>query len=133
MRHWTLPEVETPRGTFTPPLADFLFRDPYQAVHDNVQFAVALGPANVNGRRCNAIAAVARDIDWQLWIDTGPQLTPCKLVITYKTEPSQPQFAAVFTDWNFNPRIAGPVFTPDLPPGTQKVPFAPVVVSTSPK
>jgi hypothetical protein len=79
--------------------------------------------ADVNGRSCRALAFVEKDIDWQIWIDTGPQLTPCKLVITYKTEPAQPQFSAVFTDWDFAPRIAPPVFTPALPAETRKVPF----------
>src|SRR5262249_13666816 len=36
-----------------------------------------------------------KDIDWQIWIENGPQLTPCKLMITYKNQPSQPQFTAV--------------------------------------
>jgi hypothetical protein len=55
--------------------------------------------------------------------DAGTQTTPCKLVITYKTQPSQPQFTAVFSDWDFAPRIATPVFTPEPPPGLEKVPF----------
>ena len=114
---------------FSPPLADFLYRDPYHAVRRNVQFGLDLGIADVNGEQCHAIAFVEKDIDWQIWIDAGPQLVPCKLVITYKTLPSQPQFSAVFTDWDFSPRIAGPVFTPQLPAGTEKIPFAPVVAS----
>jgi hypothetical protein len=127
-----LEKVITQLG-FSPPLADLFYRDPYQATRGNVQFGVYLGETTVNGRRCDSLAFVAKDIDWQIWIDTGPQLTPCKLVITYTTQPSQPQFTAVFTDWNFNPRIAEPVFTPSLPPGTEKVPFAPVVASASSK
>jgi hypothetical protein len=83
-------------------------------VRGNVQFGIYLGTADVNGRRCHSLAFVEKDIDWQIWIDTGPQLTPCKLVITYKAQPAQPQFSAVFTDWNFSPRIAGPVFTAQL-------------------
>ena len=85
-----------------------------------------LGLNEVNGRSCRTLAFVEKDIDWQIWIEDGPQLTPCKLVITYKTQPSQPQFTAVFTDWDFAPRIAAPVFVPALPPGTSKVEFTPV-------
>jgi hypothetical protein len=118
---------------FTPPLSDFLYRDPYQAVRGNVQFGLYLGSTQVNGRSCDALAFVEQDIDWQIWIDTGPQLTPCKLVITYKNQPSQPQFSAVFTDWNFAPRIADSVFKPQLPPGTEKIAFAPVTATASPK
>jgi hypothetical protein len=91
---------------FSPPLVDFLYSDPYRSVHGNVQYGIDLGLTSVGGRRCQAFAFVEKDIDWQIWIDTGPQLTPCKLVITYKTQPAQPQFSAVFTDWNFAPRIA---------------------------
>jgi hypothetical protein len=68
-------------------------------------------------------------LDWQIWIENGPQLTPCKLVITYKNQLSQPQFAAVFSDWDFAPRVAEPVFTPELPPGTEKIPFATVTAA----
>jgi hypothetical protein len=127
-----LEKVITQLG-FSPPLADLFYRDPYHVARGNIQFGLYLGTTTINGRSCYDLAFVEKDIDWQIWIDTGPQLTPCKLVITYKTQPSQPQFSAVFSDWNFDPRIAEPVFTPYLPPGTEKVPFAPVVASASPK
>jgi hypothetical protein len=108
---------------FSPPLADFLFKDPYQSVRANVQYGFDLGVTRVNGESCRVLGFVEKDIDWQIWISDGPQLTPCKLVITYKTQPSQPQFSAVFTEWNFSPRIAEPVFTAVVPPGTRQIPF----------
>jgi hypothetical protein len=117
-----LEKVVTQLG-FSPPLADFLYRDPYRAVRGNVQYGVYLGVNTVNGKSCHTLAFVEKDVDWQIWIDTGPQLTPCKLVITYKTQPAQPQFSAVFTNWDFAPRIAAPVFTPTLPTGTQRINF----------
>jgi hypothetical protein len=108
---------------FTPPLADFLYHDPYQQVGRRVQFGFDLGANDVNGQSCRTFAFVERDIDWQIWINAGPQIVPCKLVITYKTRPSQPQFIAVFSDWDFAPRIAAPVFTPTPPADLVKVPF----------
>jgi len=118
---------------FTPPLADFFYSDPYPGLRRDVQFGVYLGMSEVNGRNCHSLAFVNKDIDWQIWIDPGPQLVPCKLVITYKTHPEQPQFSAVFTDWDFAPRIAESIFTPDLPVGVEPIPFAPVVASADPK
>lgn len=112
-----------PQLDFSPPLSDLLYSDPYQRVKGNIQFGFDLGENDVGGRSCRTFAFVSKDIDWQIWIDPGPQLIPCKLVITYRNQPSQPQFTAVFTDWDFAPRIAAPVFTPDLPPGAEKVPF----------
>lgn len=114
-----------------PPLSDFLYQDPYQSLRGKLQYGIDLGLNDVNGRSCHTLAFVERDIDWQIWIDPGPQLTPCKLVITCTTQPSQPQFTAIFTDWDFVPRIAAPVFTPDLAPGTEKIPFAPIVADAN--
>ena len=118
-----------PKLDFIPPLADFLYRDPYKSVRGNIQYGFDLGQSNVNNRACHTLAFVEKDIDWQIWIENGSQLTPCKLVITYKNQPAQPQFTAVFSDWDFAPRIAEPVFTPELPPGTEKIPFATVTAA----
>jgi hypothetical protein len=129
------PEIDTmlaqllPKLNFVPPLADFLYRDPYQTVRGNIQYGFDLGQSNVNDRTCRTLAFVEKDIDWQIWIENGPQLTPCKLVITYKNQPAQPQFTAVFSDWDFTPRIAEPVFTPELPPAAEKIPFATVTAT----
>jgi hypothetical protein len=118
-----------PKLDFVPPLADFLYRDPYKSVRGNIQYGFDLGQNDVDGRTCRSLAFVEKDIDWQIWIENGPQPTPCKLVITYKNQPSQPQFTAVFSDWDFTPRIDQAVFTPELPPGTQKIPFATVAAA----
>lgn len=118
-----------PELNFSPPLADLLYSDPYQRVYDNIQYGFDLGENDVGGRSCRTLAFVGKDVDWQIWIDPGPQLIPCKLVITYKHQPSQPQFTAVFTNWDFAPRIAAPVFTPDLPAGVEKIPFQTVAAA----
>jgi hypothetical protein len=118
-----------PKLDFAPPLADFLYRDPYTSVRGNIQYGFDLGQNDVNGRTCRTLAFVEKDVDWQIWIENGPQLIPCKLVITYKNQPARPQFTAVFTDWDFAPRIADPVFVPESPPGTQKIPFATVAAA----
>ena len=119
-----------PQLNFSLPLVDFLYRDPYQAVRTNVQYGFDLGEGEVSGRTCRMFAFVEKDIDWQIWIENGPQRTPCKLIITYKNQASQPQFAATFSDWNFQPRIDTTVFTPDLPQGSEKIPFATVAAGT---
>lgn len=113
-----------PKLNFAPPLADFLYSDPYQTVRSNIQYGFDLGQNDVNGRTCRTLAFVGKDVDWQIWIENGPQPTPCALVITYRNQPSQPQFSAVFSNWDFTPRIDDAVFTPQLPAGTQKIPFA---------
>jgi hypothetical protein len=118
-----------PELNFAPPLADLLYSNPYRQVRGNIQYGFDLGTNEVNGRSCRTLAFVGKDVDWQIWIDAGPQLVPCKLVITYRSLPSQPQFSAVFSDWDFDPRIAAPVFTPMLPDGVQKIPFQTAVAA----
>jgi hypothetical protein len=118
---------------FTPPLADFLYSDSYKNLRGTIQYGFVSGETQINGRSCRGLAFVEKHIDWQIWIDTGPQLVPCKLVITYKNNTSLPQFSAVFSDWDFSPRIASSVFTPDVPPGTQKISFATATASTGSK
>jgi len=114
---------------FSPPLADFLYRDPYHAVANSIQSGLDLGAADVNRRQCESLAFVGKNVDWQIWVQTEPQLIPCKLVITYRTSPSRPQFSALFTDWDFSPRIAGSVFTPTLPADSEEIPFGQLVAS----
>jgi hypothetical protein len=118
---------------FSPPLSDLLYSDPYKSLREAVQYGFPLGVTEINGRSCRALVFVEKDIDWQIWIDTGPQRVPCKLVITYKTSPAQPQFSAMFTDWDFDTRIAASIFKPELPPGTQQVPFEKVTAATDSK
>jgi hypothetical protein len=118
-----------PQLDFSPPLADFLYRDPYGSGRGNIQFGFYLGLNAVGARSCHTLAFVEKDIDWQIWIDAGPQLIPCKLVITYKTMPAQPQFTAVFSGWDFAPRIATLVFTPTLPPDAKKIQFEKVATA----
>lgn len=108
---------------FSPPLGDFLGRDPYSVLMGGVRSGTDLGLRNVGGRSCRMLAFVAKDIDWQVWIAEEPQPFPCKIVITYKTRPSQPQYAAEFTDWDFNPRFAENGFAPQLPAGAKLIPF----------
>jgi hypothetical protein len=117
-----LDKVITQLG-FTPPLTDFLYSDPYKSVRDTIQYGFTTGDAEINGRTCSGLAFVGKHIDWQIWVDTGPQPVPCKLIITYKNNSSLPQFSAVFSDWDFTPRIATSTFTPNLPAGSQAIPF----------
>ena len=118
----TLAMIQSDLG-FSPPLGDFLYADPYQALRGNVRYGVYLGTSEIGGRACHSLAFVDNSIEWQIWIAEGPQPVPCKLLITYLTRPGRPQFSAVFTDWDFAPRIAPEAFTADLPPGAQKIPF----------
>jgi hypothetical protein len=108
---------------FTPPLSDLMTSDPAATLRRNVLFGFRVGETQVGGVRCQHLAFVERDIDWQIWIADGTQWVPRKLVITYKTLPGAPQFSAFFSDWDLATRAPDALFTPQLPAGAEKISF----------
>ena len=108
---------------FTPPLSDFLYEDPAKALAKNAVHGFVVGSSEVNGVPCQHLAFVDKLIDWQLWIETGKMPLPRKLIITYKTLPSSPQFVATLSDWDFSTRLPDSLFQADIPANAIKLPF----------
>lgn len=108
---------------FQPPLSDFLYSNPYDALSKHAQLGAYLGLHDAGGHRCHHLAFADKTIDWQIWIEDGAQALPRKLVVTYKLLPGSPQFEALFTDWNLNEQFADAVFTPTIPTGATQVEF----------
>ena len=116
----TLSEIMNKYG-YTPALSDFIYSDPHKTLMENVIAGFYVGLGDVNGTECHHVAFVEKYIDWQLWIGTGNNPVPRKLVITYKTVSDSPQYVVVFSDWNFNKSIPNSVFEPKLPPGVKEI------------
>ena len=114
---------------FKPPLSDMLYSAPYAMLSDKLIYGTDLGMTEVNGARCHALAFVEQEIDWQIWISDGPKPVPCKIVLTYKTHPSQPQFSAVFSAWDFAPKFDAKAFAPEVPANLKRVPFAKITAA----
>ena len=108
---------------FQVPIADFVYEDPYTILRENVQSGVMLGLHDVNGVPCRHLAFRQEAIDWQIWIADGPKPVPMKLVITYKHETGSPQYAAVLSDWDFQPRLSDHAFTFYPPTGAGMIEF----------
>jgi hypothetical protein len=108
---------------FSAPLSDFLYSDPYKVLHPRAKFGVYVGETDVDGVRCHHLAFVDETIDWQIWIQDGTEMVPCKVVITYTQLPGQPRFAATFSDWELDARLADALFRPLLPLEAAKVDF----------
>lgn len=108
---------------FTPPLSDFLYEDPAKALTKNTRFGFAVGGSEVGGVACRHYAFVDQLIDWQLWIEDGKAPLPRKIMITYKTLPSSPQFVATLSDWDFTTRLPDSLFQAEIPAGAIKIPF----------
>lgn len=111
---------------FSVPIADFVYADPYQVLTENVATGVWVGRHAVDGTPCNHLAFTQESIDWQIWIEDGPRPWPRKLVITYKHEPSSPQYTARLTGWGFEPRVSESWFRFEPPIGASEMEFLPL-------
>lgn len=69
------------------------------------------------------LTARSQNVDLQIWIAQGEQPLPRRAVITYKSEPGQPQFWAELSDWDFSTGSAGESFAFTPPAGAEKVPL----------
>jgi len=103
------------------PLADFLYADVYERLMGSVELGVYLGIHDVAGIPCHHLSFTQETIDWQLWIDAGPQPLPRKLVIAYKTEDEVPQYAVTIRSWNLAAQVPDALFLFEPPPGARKV------------
>jgi hypothetical protein len=104
------------------PLAD-LFRlgtDPKQLAA--IKDATVVGSSTVRGTPCVHYAFHQTDIDWEIWIEQGERPLPRKMVITTRTEKTQPQHTSVMT-WNLKPAIDEQVFAFVPPPNAQRIDF----------
>jgi hypothetical protein len=105
------------------PLADFLFANPYKELMEHVREGNYVGLNRVGKYKCHHLAYEQRLLDWQIWIDSGKQPLPRKLVITFTRQAGQPQYVAVFHHWDANPELAEDLFHFTPPAGIHKVDF----------
>jgi hypothetical protein len=77
----------------------------------------------LNGVATDHVALRGDTADLQLWIARTGDPLPQRLVITYRLEEGQPQFAANFSGWNLSPDVSDSVFTFTPAEGAQEIPF----------
>jgi hypothetical protein len=91
-----------------------------------VKHALYVGEGVVRGLRCHHLAFDEKNIQWQIWIDTGQKPLIRKLLITQKKLLGSPQWTAYFTEWNFTPQLADSLFVFTPPQGATKTRFVPL-------
>lgn len=107
------------------PLIDVAVSDPYKNAMAKVRQGRYYGLSTVLGRNCHHLALSQENVDWQIWIQDGPQPLIRKFVITHKNEPGAPEFIALITQWNMTDRIADADFVFDPPRGASKIEMRP--------
>ena len=103
------------------PLADFLYADPYSRMMGDVQRGTYLGLHEAAGVLCHHLSFEQAGIDWQIWIDAGPDPLPRKFVIAYKAEDEVPQYAVTIRAWDFAARAPDSAFVFTPPAGATRI------------
>ncbi len=103
------------------PLIDLVVSDPYKNALAHVESGRYLGLSSAMGFSCHHLAFSQQNIDWQVWIQDGPQPLIRKFVITHKLEPGAPEFTGLIRGWDFLDRISDSEFAFEPPKGAMKV------------
>lgn len=72
--------------------------------------AMVVGDSTVGGVPTTQYAFRQGAVDWQVWIQKGPQPIPRKIVIIDQTDAARPAYTVRLT-WTVNPTIAADAFT----------------------
>jgi hypothetical protein len=105
------------------PGTDLLYAKPHLGLMEDVTELQYLGMEAVGGVRTHHLAARKQDVDWQLWIEDGPQPFPRKYVITTTSLPQAPQFEVLLYNWNAKPSFEEGTFSFQPPAGAQRIEF----------
>lgn len=101
--------------------ADFLYSDVAAGLLADVSSGEYWGTTYIGGVECHYLVFRAKDIDWQIWIQTGDKPLPVKFVITSKFMNAAPQFAIRFANWNTAPQLDPKQFAFSPPAGAKKL------------
>ena len=103
------------------PLVDLAISDPYKNATAKVLKGTYYGLSPVLGVNCHHLAFTQENVDWQVWIQDGPQPFIRKFVITHKQEAGAPAFTALITQWDLTERISDSDFVFEPPLGAVKI------------
>jgi len=68
------------------------------------------------------LAGQTADVDFQVWVATGDEPLPQRVVITYKMDEGEPQFRAELSDWTLSPDVSPARFAFTPADGAERIP-----------
>ncbi len=75
----------------------------------------------IGKRTCDRLVYSQKSVDWQLWIEEGPNALPCQLMLVYKLEPGPARSTLIFRDWNLAAGSPATRFRPVIPQGYERL------------
>jgi hypothetical protein len=114
------------------PLAVLLLSRLPEELQNRVQTVDYVEKTTTLGAPAHHIVGTTATMDFQLWIAEGDRPLPLHAVLTYKYAPGQPQFRALFSDWNLDIKPTESLFAFTPPAGANKIPFAATLATIAP-
>lgn len=113
-------KVRRPNRIAADVVGDVVLSDPYKAMTSNVRSGKYVGLHRVRGIPAHHLAFRQEMVDWQIWIMDGDSPLPLKVVITYKEQPGDPQYIALYDNWDMTAQYDDATFEVVLPPNAKK-------------
>lgn len=105
------------------PASDLMRNHPCQALGEHLQTGAYAGRHYLDGNWYHHLLLSTAAVEVQLWVAEDEAAEIRKLVITYLDLPGQPQYRAVFSDWDFAPAIDESTFVFTPPAGSRMVAY----------
>lgn len=125
-----LPALENETGIrfVTAPL---LFSNSYAVLTNDLQSAIVVGPAKVDGVACEHLAFRSPGVNWEIWIESGSTPLPRRLAATFTDKPNFPRTIVQFTNWNLHPWLCQSCFVFHKPADAREIPFRSIIKPNS--
>ena len=107
------------------PLSTLVLSEPLERITNSINSSTYLGTSYVNRVPAQHLLFRTDEKDYQVWVSEGEDSLIQKIVITYKVLSGQPQYTAVFGNWNFDPNTEDDTFTFVPSEGDRQVDFLP--------
>jgi len=107
------------------PLSDLFVWGTPQAPTDQFESAMFAGQDYIGPVLCDHYAFRQKAVDWQIWISTGANPLPRKIVITRRDDDARPQSVSIL-DWSAHANFKDSEFTFRPPAGAKKIEIVPV-------
>ena len=115
------------------PLADFLSEAPNKAFLTGVTSGRLVDTVTIDGAPYDHLYfSQPPGIELELWLSKNEQSLPRRLIVTYRSVPGEPNFIALFSDWNFDIHPTDADFAFQPPAGAQQVALKPPAAATPP-
>jgi hypothetical protein len=115
------------------PLADFLSDAPNKAFLTGVTSGRVVDTVTIDGAPYDHLFfSQPPGIELELWVSKDEKSLPRRLVVTYRSLPGEPNFIALFSDWNFDIHPTDADFAFQPPAGAEQVALKPPAAPSPP-